>query len=71
MKNSPMTHFDDLTDIPPAITVPDGYNGHTVTLSTEVIQEDHHCVQLHAKDYPGLTRWMPKTEYIASLSRTA
>ena len=55
--------MQDLTSNPGVITLPDGYNGHTLILSTEVVQEDAQCVQLHVHGSSFLTRWVYKNEF--------
>jgi hypothetical protein len=52
---------------PSTITVPDGYNGHTVDLCTMVVKQDEHCVQLRVKNAPYLVRWMYKADYQKAL----
>lgn len=61
----------DLQRMPETISMPDGFNGSTVTLNTKVVREDAHCVQLHTHDAPYLTRWVLKSEYSRTLVRSS
>lgn len=62
-----MNHVNKDDCGPSTITVPDGYNGHTVDLCTKVVKQDEHGVQLRAKNAPYLTRWVYKADYQKAL----
>lgn len=55
--------------MPQTVTLPDGYNGHTLVFNTDPIQQDQHCVMLGCAE-PGkahLTRWISRADLIRAL----